>query len=296
MEHPIVQIAYSIWDTLKKGNAETRYMHRDPYSKPFGDISPIDYDFNSVPYGDLWGKYNGTYYYYVDCAGLIRHILYMIDPSLLGPFVELSSIIDIDNHHVVRQYPRAKIFHTLFNDKINKKYNNSTKTTIKELRNKLVNNGWTFVVPNPHLSNLKPGDILVKLTNSKYNTGHMALFLSSGKDKLGYYGNMLESSSKIHKIKNLSKLLEIVNKNLHHQLNIDDLYKHKIKSIKSLRDNLVLKRNTYTLLNSQLYGVFNIKQLRTISAYLCPNGGIRISKWRWNTIKHYISGRIPNKY
>jgi hypothetical protein len=297
--NPIANISMTIWNKLITGRSETRYMHRGPNSSSFGNIYPrhgveskytfLELNKNNVPYGDLWGGY----YYYVDCAGLIRHILYDINPQLLQPFVELSPLIDIDKK-IVKKYPRAKTFYTLFSDDINYKYNTMIRQNIKDLRVQLLDMGWTFFKPMKDLSNMKQGDIMVKNLKLKKNTGHMGIFISRGSDSLGNYANVIESSSSVRKIQNLTSLVREYNKNIPlYKISNRDLKDNGIHDIGQLRKLLVTQKNTDTLCNTYLAQLYNLHQIRGMTALLTPNGGIRLSKWRRSTINNYIVGRIP---
>ena len=305
-KNPIANISMNVWNNLIKGKGETRYMHRSPNSSSFGDIFPkvnkesqdtfikLDNQKYNVPYGDLWGYHKNGYYYYLDCTGLVRRILYDIDPLLLKPFTELSSLIDIERG-IVREYPRAKTFYTLFTEDINYKYNASIRQKIKDLRYQLIDMGWIFQNPNKDFSNLKPGDILVKNLKSNKNTGHMGIFISKGTDIYGQYINVIESSSSKRKVSNLSVLIKEFNYNIpQYKINKTNFSKIDINSIKELRRRLFLSKNTDTLYSTEISNHFNIHQLRGISALLATNGGIRLSKWRWKDVKKYIIGRIPN--
>lgn len=300
----IANISVSIWKNLVSGQGETRYMHRSPNSKKFGNIIPkngneskdtyikINKHSYNVPYGDLWGYYNNGYYYYLDCAGLVRHILYDIDSRLMKPFNELSPLIDIEKG-IARVYPRAKTFYTLFTCDVNYKFDNIIREKIKTLRNELIEMGWIFFVPSRDYSNLKPGDIMVKNLKLSKNTGHMGIFISRGKDSTGNYINVLESSSSHRKIKNLNDLIKEYNYYMpQYKIYKKDFKNNNIKNIKDLRNALILYNNTDTLIKTELYNSFNLHQTRGIAALLATNGGIRLSKWRWNNVKNYIIGRI----
>ena len=301
----IANISINIWNNLLTGRGETRYMHRSPTSNATGDIVPkvkkesqdtfitVDKHKYNVPYGDLWGYYKNGYYYYLDCTGLIRRILTEVNPLLLKPFIELSPLIDIEKG-IVREYPRAKTFYTLFTGDVNYKYNTTIRQRIKDLRTQLIEMGWIFLLPSRDFSNLKSGDIMVKNLKFKKNTGHMGIFISRGTDLGGKYINVIESSSSNRKISNLNILIKEYNKNVpQHKIERKDFTSIDINSIKELRRRLVLHNNTDTLYNTELSNHFNIHQIRGISALLATNGGVRLSKWRWGTIKKYIIGRVP---
>jgi hypothetical protein len=150
-------------------------------------------------------------------------------------------------------------------------------------------NQWEFFKPTRDLSNLIEGDILVKKLNNK-NTGHMAIYISGGCDGEGKYANMIESSSSITEISNVQTLVKLVNKNIpKYKISMDDF---NDASITEIRDKLLLTKNTDRLTKSIFNNKLNLHQIRAISALLCPNGGVRLSKWRWGTIQNYIGGRI----
>ena len=150
-----------------------------------------------------------------------------------------------------------------------------------------------FFLPNRDLSNLKSGDIMVKNLKFSKNTGHMGIVISRGTDIGGKYINVIESSSSNRKISNLNILIKEYNKNVpQYKIKRGDFTDVKINSIKELRRRLVLHNNTDSLYNIELSNHFNIHQIRGIAALLATNGGVRLSKWRWGTVKKYIIGRV----
>ena len=278
--NPIYSIANNIWYNLKNGYAETMYINRNPFYDNNKNIDKI-YSNNSI------------IYYYIDCSGLVRFILNYIDNNLLEEFYKISAHIDYNNNNV--KYPRSITFYTLFSKDEYKKYDSYTSNLILFSRNLLINNGWFFSKPNKYLNNLIPGDILVRKYEKSKNTGHMGIVLSHGYDVRGNYINVLESTKSKKKYKNVIQLLNHINYNTYNQINIYDLKNVNIESIKFLRKHLVLYKDQ-NLINSSLYNKIDNNKLRSIAAHLSTNGGIQCNKWRWNKIRHYIFGRIPNKY